>query len=482
MKISHIFISASAAVSLMSCSEWLDVKPSDRISEEVNFSSLAGFKQSLNGIYVELNSSELYGRSLSCEMIEVMAQRYAVSAENRSATEIMNLSFGGSTAKSRIESVWEKAYNLIANTNLIIENCETHRDVLPDEYYHLIKGEAYALRAYLHLDLFRLFGYIYDSESTSAAIPYYDKFRLDVAPTLSSHEYMEHVITDLLVAESELVNDPIVRFGTAGSSKDLFLSYRNLRLNLYAVQGVLARAYYYMQDDVNAAIYARKIVEVQERVFPWIQPIALTRANVDRVFSTEVMFALQNLSRESLYTSMFDANSLKAESLYAPRENVLKQIYEGSTADGDYRVMASFKGSAELAGVQYRVFNKYQGTDSLYNQMIPMVRTSEAFLILAQVSDNVSERLGALNMVRNNRGLQSTQNPSEVEHRDMLNTLLDKEWIKEFYGEGQLFYWYKRNACIYMRSAIDEYNDNPFSVSSPTMYVWPVPDGETKYN
>lgn len=482
MKLSHIFISVLAAVSMTSCSEWLDVKPSDRISEEVNFSTLPGFKQALNGIYIELNANELYGRSLSCEFIEIMAQRYAVTSENKSATEIMNLSFGGSTAQSRIESIWGKAYNLIANTNLIIENCEKHRDVLPDEYYHLIKGEAYALRAYLHLDLFRLFGYTYNAESSSTAVPYYDRFKLDVAPTLSSHEYMEHVIDDLLIAEEELLDDPIVRYGVAGSSKDVFLSYRNLRLNLYAVQGVLARAYYYMQDDENAAKYARKVIDVQERVFPWIQPIALTRANVDRVFSTEVMFALQNLSRESLYTTFFDGNSLKANALLAPREKVLKQIYEGTKADGDYRVMASFKGSAELNGVQYRVFNKYQGTDSLYNQMIPMVRTSEAYLILAQVGDDNTERLNALNAVRNNRGLQSTVNPSELIHRDRLNSLLDMEWIKEFYGEGQLFYWYKRNACIYMRSAIDEYNDSPYQVSTLSKYVLPLPDAESKYN
>ena len=40
-----------------SCSNWLDVKPSDRISEDNNFSSLVGFKKTLNGVYIELNSS-----------------------------------------------------------------------------------------------------------------------------------------------------------------------------------------------------------------------------------------------------------------------------------------------------------------------------------------------------------------------------------------------------------------------------------------
>lgn len=482
MKVKSIIYTALAALTCVSCSDWLDVKPSDRISEEGNFSTLPGFKQALNGIYVELNSSELYGRSLSCEFVEIMAQRYAVSTENKSATEIMNLSFGGSTAQSRIESIWGKAYNLIANTNLIIKNCETNRKVLPDEYYHIVKGEAHALRAYLHFDLFRLFGYPYDESSTSTAIPYYDEFQLDVANTLSSHEYMTKVIRDLTIAEEELQDDPIIRYGVNGNPKDVFLQYRNLRLNLFAVQMLIARCYYYMNDNDNAYIYAKKVVELQERYFPWIQPIALTRANVDRIFSTEVMFALQNLQRETLYSSLFDGNSLKAGTLLAPRENVLKEIFEGSKAAGDYRVMASLKNTVELNGIQYRVFNKYQGTDSLYNQMIPMLRVSEAFLILSEVGPDDSERVETFNKLRNNRGLQGINGAYDLEPNDWMDSPLQMEWIKEFFGEGQLFFWYKRNRSISMRSATDQYNDNPFTVSSISKYVLPIPDAESKYN
>ena len=42
----------------------LDIKPSDRISEENNFSDLAGFKKALNGVYIELNNPDLYGKNL----------------------------------------------------------------------------------------------------------------------------------------------------------------------------------------------------------------------------------------------------------------------------------------------------------------------------------------------------------------------------------------------------------------------------------
>lgn len=484
MKIKSIISAAVIALACTSCSDWLDVKPSDRISEEGNFSTVPGFCQALNGIYVELNSSQLYGRTLSCEFIEIIAQRYAISAENRDATELMNLTFDGSVAESRLESIWGKAYNLIANTNLLIQNCETNRAVLPDDYYHIVKGEAYALRAYLHFDLFRLFGHAYDQASTSTAIPYYDEFALDVAPTPSSAEFMEHVISDLLTAEQELQDDPIVRYGVNGNPKDVFFCYRNLRLNLYAVQGLLARAYYYMHDDVNAYKYARKVIDVQERCFPWVTQLALTRAEPDHMFSTELLFAIQNLSRNTIYTDLFDGGSLRAGSLLAPRNDVAIQIFEDTKAETDYRYRYNFSTSTEISGTTYRIFTKYQGTDadSLYTQMIPMVRSSEAYLIAVETAADNQEKLDLFQTFRNHRGLQGADNIAELQPAGELNTLLEKEWIKEFFGEGQLFYWYKRNGYTKMRSATDPTNSSPFYVSSQSAYVLPIPDAETKYN
>ncbi len=63
IKLSYILVMLGALCA--SCSDFLDVQPSDRISEGQNFSTVAGFKQALNGIYIDLNASELYGRTLS---------------------------------------------------------------------------------------------------------------------------------------------------------------------------------------------------------------------------------------------------------------------------------------------------------------------------------------------------------------------------------------------------------------------------------
>ena len=182
------------------CSDWLNVKPSDRISEENAFSTISGFKQALNGIYVELNQADLYGRALTVELVEILAQRYAINEEASGNYLLSQYNYAGSDAKGRISSVWSVAYNLIANANLLIKNCDVNRSVLPDDYYHIIKGEALALRAMLHFDLFRLFGPVYGNDSTLVSIPYYKEFVLNVNTSLIGTEFIHCVIDDLFAA------------------------------------------------------------------------------------------------------------------------------------------------------------------------------------------------------------------------------------------------------------------------------------------
>ena len=327
--INHILAAAILTAFLTSCNDWLDIQPSDRIAEENNFSSQSGFKKALNGVYVELNRDAIYGRNLSCGFVEVLAQRYAVSDENKSVKEYMLFRYDGSDAKSIIQNIWNTSYTLIANINAIISNAETHKDLLTGNNYRLICGEALALRAYLHFDLFRLFGPAYDEESTVKTIPYRTLFSLDVEPQLTPKDFFVRLEKDIHDADSLLNGiDPVIEYGVAGDTKDDFLKYRNLRMNYYAVQALAMRVYYTKGDDEKALEYAKKVIEVQESHFPWIKPGRLTAATPDRVFTSEVIFGLQNLQRNNLYTSLFDGSNLKLSTLLAPRTDVPKQIFE----------------------------------------------------------------------------------------------------------------------------------------------------------
>ena len=466
---------------LSSCESWLDVKPNDRISEEATFSTPRGFELALNGVYVDLNKTSLYGQALTWDFIEILAQRYAISKTSTYNREAMQFHHGADEVKTRVENIWAQAYSLISNINLILKNCEDRREVLSDEYYNLIKGEALGLRALLHFDLFRLWGPVYSQASeTALTIPYYVEFSISAQPKLTASMFMEQVITDLETAARLLkMDDPVMKGSGVleANGANNFWGYRALRLNYYAVKLLLARAYLYVDNKGEALKAAKEVIEVQERLFPWANAteISLAGENVDRMFSTELVFALQNVNRKAIYTKYFDSDNLKMGVLLACNQKVIDEyVFDSEYSDLRYKVWLDK--NVEIEGGSYKEVMKYQttSTDSLYVQLIPMLRVSEAFYIAAECEGEEDEEAGVawLNKVRNARSLQGVE-------WYYYESTLESEYMREFIGEGQLFFFYKRRNYDELPSAYDLYESVPMT---PNDYVLLIPENESKYN
>lgn len=470
-----LFYSILVVLSTWSCNSWLDVQPYDQVAESVAFSSFSGFENALNGIYIELNSTSLYGQYLSCEMIELMAQRYNANSSTAYYYDLQQYSYTESSCKNRFASIWSKAYNLIANTNLLLKNCEEYNSVLSEEYYKLIKGEAYALRALLHFDIFRLWGPSYViRESDNVLLPYYKQFTLDERPYCSPEDFMKNVVEDLKMAVSLLENDPVRTEGGRNEGIYTFTSWRNLRLNYYAVQLLLARAELYRGEKEAALRAAREVIDVQEQWFPWIkrESISSGRDDADRVFYSEILFGLQNSSVSTLYSGFFNGNNLSSEALLAPLSEQIYKIFNNNW--DDYRYEAYLKTSEIINGASYNFFEKYkETTDTVAGTIIPMLRVSEAYYIAAECEIEATDGVKWLNRVLSHRGVQEIS-------ANQLATTLEQEYIREFFGEGQLFFYYKR----LNKSAIPAANDPTYSrmIDMTNKYRIPIPEDETKYN
>lgn len=153
-----VFVSATLLV-VSSCKGWLTVDSDDRVLENKLFRTTSGFYTALNGIYVDLVNTNLYSGTLAPTTFDVMAQYYNTESDNHS---FGSLALYQSEAKRvAVSETWTRAYFLIMNANLILEYCDSRRDVLSDKDYDIIKGECLALRALLHFELFRIFGPIY---------------------------------------------------------------------------------------------------------------------------------------------------------------------------------------------------------------------------------------------------------------------------------------------------------------------------------
>lgn len=464
-----------------SCDSWLEVKPYDQIAEGELQKSEEGYQKMLNGIYIDLNSDALYGQTLSVEMIEVMGGAYTIGTDNSvwgNYKDLSSYQYNTEYWRNRLDQTWNKAYALILNCNKILETIDGNKNLFTDGSYYIIKGEALALRAMLHFDMLRLFGPVYSKDSDKKAIPYYTKQTNSPEPILTAQEVMEKITTDYEDALNYLANDPVKTEGTMMSSTEdgssNFLRYRALRLNYYAVEALMARAYLYMGNKTEAFKYATDVIKTADQnIFPFVDKnlVIGSPADPDRIFSSEVLFALTNTSRGTIHKNFFDPSRLPNYVFRMDDSMMSNLVYGGAATTGgyqdDYRYRACW-----MATGSNRYFYKYSdmvANGSIQNTMIPMVRLGEMFLIAAESqSGDLEAGVQYVNALRRNRGVASLTT--------LTPDLLKYEYIRELYGEGQLFFLYKRLNSDIITSATSSKNPK----ASDLIFVVPLPDTETE--
>ena len=464
-----------------SCDSWLEVKPYDQIAEGELQKSEEGYQKMLNGIYIDLNSDALYGQTLSVEMIEVMGGAYTIGTDNSvwgNYKDLSSYQYNTEYWRNRLDQTWNKAYALILNCNKILETIDGNKNLFTDGSYYIIKGEALALRAMLHFDMLRLFGPVYSKDSDKKAIPYYTKQTNSPEPILTAQEVMEKITTDYEDALNYLANDPVKTEGTMMSSTEdgssNFLRYRALRLNYYAVEALMARAYLYMGNKTEAFKYATDVIKTADQnIFPFVDKnlVIGSPADPDRIFSSEVLFALTNTSRGPIHKNFFDPSRLPNYVFRMDDSMMSNLVYGGAATTGgyqdDYRYRACW-----MATGSNRYFYKYSdmvANGSIQNTMIPMVRLGEMFLIAAESqSGDLKAGVQYVNALRRNRGVANLTT--------LTPDLLKYEYIRELYGEGQLFFLYKRLNSDIITSATSSKNPK----ASDLIFVVPLPDTETE--
>lgn len=476
------------AIIITSCSSWLDVDPQDRVMENKIFSDKEGFLKALNGVYIELVNPSLYGSDLSYGTLDILAQYYNVKNNSNSPYWIYgNYNYADPNAKKKIDAIWSTAYNLIANCNTIIEKCDEKEEMLGKTFYPLIKGEALALRGMLHFDLLRLFGPVYrDNTQKLKCIPYVATSVQKVNSLLSAEEILSLVIRDLKDAENLLTVDPVITEGPRNYPNEMGkndLYYRQYRLNYFAVRALLARAYLWGNNRTEALAYARlNIDECQEEVtansdkkllFPFItRESALDYSCPDRVFSGEILFALYNLSRASIYDERFSP-SLKSHAIFTVAgDKRWKELYDD---ENDYRYKQWATKVVETNVIYFRKFEEVSNVDGLsmpFRYMMPLIRMSEMYLIAAEATNDTDYALACINKLRRHRGCVAIiLSPGE------LDDYITKEYRREMICEGQMFFYYKRKG---MQNIPDGGAVEPGNMNMELQnYTFPLPESET---
>lgn len=465
---------AVSALLLTGCKKYLTIQPEDRLTEDQVFASENSIQQAMNGLYRNMSSSALYGLNLTNTVTEVLAQRYNVPTSTSGPLAVYNQfrSFGVTQvlAKNELDRIWKAGYATIQKANNFAAKMDkaVADGVITSQKASLMKGEAVAIRAIIHFDLLRLFGPVYVKAPDIPAIPYYRSADVSSQPVISSIDVIDSVIADLQEAASLLSNDPVIKNGIRNSG-DYYELFRNQKFNYYAVNALMARVYLYAGRKTEAQEMALMVLAEGEKWFPWTprDSIVTDKLNPDRIFSKEVFFALYNQDMYTTYNSMFSPN-LQDVSLLAPLPARLAATFEGN--ENDYRYLNLFL----IGGTKtYRTLHKYADISSSsrsWRFLQPMIRKTELYYILAETADDPSTAIDYLNTVRFNRGLVPLPNGVAIQPEIL------KEYQKEFWGEGQLFFYYKRHNITSLPSAVNA----AANVNATNAYNIALPESETK--
>jgi hypothetical protein len=459
------------------------------VAEDELFKTPDGFQDALNGVYTSCTQQSLYGFELSCGFPEALAQNYYMEPDdNLHYKQTANYIYTDPFFVTRKDTVWTGLYHGIANCNLILKNVETNKDVLTGDMYALIKAEALALRGYLHFDLLRLFAPSFKSNPNAKAIPYVTEFSNKVTSLSTVTEVLNNVTADLSQAK-ELIRpvDPILSpsyvpsYATDSNGRpeeqqnpNLFLQNRRHRLNYYAICGELARVNLYQEKMTDALSNALEVINSNK--FPWVVTSDFTQTDTkkkDRIMYKELLFAWYIPSMKDTLAAKFNAgvNSLVID------VDAGDALYEKSTAGArDLRLSNWLLQSGATTSPTLYELQKYRRDPetNLYDLVIPALRLSEMYYIASESSYDADpvKSVQYLNTVRRNRGgiLDVV-----VSSKDQLINELVKEERKECYGEGQIFYMYKR-----LNRNFPNLTGGIISTSDK-IFVMPLPNDEIEF-
>ena len=449
------------------CNDWLEVKPKTEEEADKLFSTLDGFKSALAGVYIGMSQTELYGREMTFGMVGVLGQEWGSGSDlgnqYSAYSYLLNYNYEQVVSKALIDAVWNKMYEGIANVNTLIQYSDLKREVLGD-YYGVVRGEALALRAYMHFDLLRLFAPYDFSAEAKVAIPYVLEAKPAIAPQLTPTKFVEYALKDVEAALELLKSDPILTGEDVSGVDNGYLANRNFHLNYYAVLGLKARICLYAKDVTAAYGAANEVILAQQQkgLFPWVKTadITTTEANLrDRTFSSEHLFAFNTTKLEEYIKGYFREASLPLMERLMPGE-----LYEAD----DYRtaLYETYSGFANVLTKFWQMDKAYvqgQGYVTPKRNRMPAIRIAEMYYIAAEAlkESNIGEALEMLNTLRVHRGLMKLENLD----KDQLQEELGREYYREFIGEGQVFFYHKR-----MNTSI--------IATANAVYVLPMPDDE----
>ena len=480
------------AVCMTSCENWLDETSNSEIREEDHFSTEVGFRQSLIGCYINMTDESLYGKELSWGMVETLGRQFQPYTTSASSSNyyIQNYNYKHSTTVARVENIWAKAYNVIANANAALAVIDEKETMMNPTNYSVIKGEFLAIRAYMHFELMRLYGYgnwagRKAEIDAKYAVPYVKSVSKNPTNQVKTSEFFKLLIADLEEAAKYLAEDPVTGKHEWSHYEELnedgFYDYRNLHLNYYAVKALQARVYLWEGSADSKAKALAAATEVIDDYYTnaasagtVVRWMGDTDFNSYPALALEHIFGLNinaerfnNLTAAYLKTALADTD----EDAYYLTNADTYAIYENSNTDYRFTKLLQSQLTGIMVGFLPLKLHQTSGAQQLFSYRIPLMRMPEMYYIAAEchlANNDVEAALDLLTVVRNQRGVYEELDATMSVEQAMEE--IKKEYHKEFLLEGVMFYYYKRTGADVL--------PNMETPMTDAEYVLPYPEFE----
>jgi starch-binding outer membrane protein, SusD/RagB family len=466
-RISPIILLGLYTVSIVACKKSVDLNPTHTVNGDEFFTSINDYEFSLTGAYQRLKQNGLYsgvnGGSVFLSSVDIAADNLRSGPSNLGNLNTM-FRWNYTADNTVTEGGWDDAYNVIQQANVSLRGLQRFRSTNPLQV-NRIEGQARALRAFMHFEIFRWWAPNYDPAATTPGIAYADTFNIELKPArLSVQESYKKIENDLKLAKAMLSNTdkPVQSVTTVDANGRSYI-------DTLVVNAMLARMYLYAKQWDSAARYATYVINA-------------------RSLATAEEFALlwqDASSQEVIWSINYEAGN----------PSLIREIYKPDPRDEfedeiSWRPVTALLNSYGATDVRGPVFftsraggfivpNKYFAKTSASNAPDGVVnfkvfRTAEMYLIRAEALAMKGQNTFALEDLNTLR--LSRNAVAGIETGTALLTAIQAERRKELFAEGHRFFDLKRTTRTISRTQ----NCSPYCTLTPDNRAWALPIPQTE--
>lgn len=447
--------------------DFLEVSPTQSISNKEAFNSAAKLQSAMTGIYDLMTRTAFsYNIILSSDS---KGEDVLVNSTGNYNRFVAQYQYIETVNSGDLESHWRIGYQIIANCNQLIEN--TPSSPVADDVKKQYIAEATAIRAYVHFQLVREFGeksFVLDPEAMGVPVVEKSIGPTDEFPARSKvKDVYISILKDLVFAEANFPST------VSGVYRINLNTIKAIEARVYLAQGNWAKA-----SELAKAVYTKYTLSSASDLLKgfraptseWVW--ALNSRTDDNGFYLEVQSFYDPYDRgySSFRVTSDFFNSFASSDLRKNQFRIPGSV-GGDPTTGRYQLLGDGYSTSKF------VFDGSGANDQL------LIRASEMVLSAAEAD----ARMGGINEIAAKDELlliQKRANPSATLSLNTGDALVQEilmERRKELFGEGQRYYDILRTKQALIRTSASHWSKLNIPAGDKK-FALPIPQAEINAN